>query len=42
MEIKKSPKADLEGSKQLFVLMGFVVALAFLFVAFEWGTRDVK
>ncbi len=42
MEIKKSPKADLEKRKALSLLMGYVVALAVLFVAFEWSSRDVK
>ena len=32
MEIKKSPKADLEKGKTLSILMGFVVGLAVLFV----------
>ena len=41
MEIKKSPKADLERGKTLSALMGFVVGLAVLFVGFEWSTRDV-
>ena len=40
MEVKKSPKADLEGSKGLGILMGLVVGLAVLFVGFEWGTQD--
>ncbi|MDH6534942.1 energy transducer TonB [Parabacteroides sp. 52] len=42
MEIKKSPKADLEGGKTLSVLMGLVIALAVLFVGFEWGTFDIQ
>ncbi len=42
MEIKKSPKADLEGGKTLSVLMGLVIALACLFVGFEWGTHDIQ
>lgn len=42
MEIKKSPKADLEGTKTMSVLMGLVIALACLFVGFEWGTYDVQ
>ncbi|WP_106829763.1 energy transducer TonB [Parabacteroides pacaensis] len=42
MEIKKSPKADLENRKTLSLLMGYVVALAILFVAFEWSTRDIQ
>lgn len=41
MEVKKSPKADLERSKGLNTLMGFVVGLAIVFVCFEWSTRDV-
>ena len=40
MEIKKSPKADLEGGKGLSILMGLVVGLAVLFVGFEWGTQE--
>lgn len=40
MEVKKSPKAELEGSKGLGILMGIVVALAVLFVGFEWGTQE--
>ena len=40
MEIKKNPKADLEGKKSLGFLMGVVVGLAVLFVGFEWGERD--
>jgi len=42
MEIKKSPKADLEGGKTMSILMGLVIALAVMFVAFEWGTYDVQ
>ncbi len=42
MEIKKSPKADLEGGKTMSVLMGLVIALAVMFVSLEWGTYDIK
>lgn len=42
MEIKKSPKADLENKKSMSLIMGYVVALAILFVAFEWSTRDIQ
>ena len=42
MEIKKSPKADLEKGKMTSLLMGMVVGLAILFVAFEWSNRDVQ
>ena len=41
MEIKKSPKADLERGKSLSILMGFVVGLAVLFVGFEWSDREI-
>lgn len=42
MEIKKSPKANLEKGKALSILMGMVVGLAVLFVGFEWGSRDIQ
>lgn len=38
MEIKKAPKADLEGKKTLFFEVGLVLALAILLFAFEWKT----
>lgn len=41
MEIKKNPKADLEGRKLTFVLIGLTAILATLFVAFEWTTSTV-
>ena len=41
MEVKKSPKADLEKGKTMSVLMGFIVGLAVLYVGFEWSTQDV-
>ena len=40
MEVKKSPKADLEGKKTTWLLIGFVLILAAMFVAFEWTERD--
>ncbi|MGL5637032.1 MAG: energy transducer TonB [Bacteroidales bacterium] len=42
MEIKKSPKADLESKKLIFVLLGYVFILAVIFVGFEWTNKDVK
>ena len=41
MEIKKSPKADLEGKKTTGLLIGLVLILAAMIVAFEWTKRDV-
>ncbi|MDY6147695.1 MAG: energy transducer TonB [Porphyromonas sp.] len=38
MEIKKSPKADLERGKGQSFAMGLLVALAVLFLALEWGS----
>ncbi|MCL2098364.1 MAG: energy transducer TonB [Bacteroidales bacterium] len=40
MEIKKSPKANLENKKTFFVEIGLVIALAICLVAFEWKTYD--
>ncbi len=42
MEIKKSPKADLEGKKGTRLLIGYVFVLAIIFVAFEWSETDKK
>ncbi len=41
MEVKKSPKADLEGKKSTWMLVGYVIVLTFMFVAFEWTKRDI-
>lgn len=41
MEVKKAPKANLESKKPTWLLVGYVIVLAFMFVAFEW-TRDVR
>lgn len=41
MEVKKSPKADLEGKKSTWMLIGYVIVLTFMFVAFEWTRRDI-
>ena len=42
MEVKKSPKANIETHKSTFLLMGMVVALAVLFVGFEWSSNISK
>lgn len=42
MEVKKSLKADLEGKKSTGMLIGYVLILAAIFVAFEWTQRDRK
>lgn len=41
MEVKKSPKADLESKKGVFMQIGLVVVLALVLIAFEWKTTDV-
>lgn len=41
-DIKKSDKANLEKNISLYFLMGTVVALSLIFVAFEWGNREIK
>ena len=40
MEVKKSPKADLENKKTTNLLVGAILVLAVLFVGFEWSERD--
>jgi TonB family C-terminal domain len=40
MEVKKSPKADLEGKKSTWMLLGYVLVLSIMFIAFEWTERD--
>jgi periplasmic protein TonB len=40
MDTKKSPKADLEGKRVLFIQIGLVVTLALVLLAFEWKSYD--
>jgi len=40
MEVKKSPKADLEKKKGIFLQLGLVVVLALVYMAFEWTTGE--
>lgn len=42
MEVKKSPKADLEGKFTTHLLVGAILALAVMFIAFEWSERDKR
>jgi protein TonB len=41
-EIKKTPRANIENQKDTAILMGMVLALALVFVAFEWSTQTTK
>lgn len=40
MEIKKSPKANLENKKLLFLEIGLIISLAVVYFAFEWTTKE--
>lgn len=42
MEEKKTSKANLENKKNIFILLGLVIALATVFIALEWKTRPKK
>lgn len=42
MDIKKSPKANLENQKLTYVLLGFVFVLSLIYVAFEWTQSELK
>ncbi|HOI31583.1 MAG: energy transducer TonB [Bacteroidales bacterium] len=42
MEIKKSPKADLENKKILMRQIGLIIALAVVFFAFEYRSYDKR
>ena len=40
MEVKKSPKADLENKKLLFREIGLIITLAIVLFAFEWKSYE--
>lgn len=42
MEIKKSPKADLENKRSMFLQIGFVVAIGLSLFAFEYNFGEEK
>lgn len=42
MELKKSPKADLELKKNVFFMVGLVVSLGIMLLAFEWTAKPEK
>jgi protein TonB len=42
MELKKSPKADLENKRSTFVQIGLVISLGLCLVAFEWTNKVEK
>ena len=42
MELKKSPKADLERGKRIFLMLGLVLALGVILLAFEWKAKPTS
>lgn len=42
MEVKKLPKADLENKRNMFLLLGLVIALGLILAAFEYKTSPKK
>ena len=42
MEIKKSPKANLENKKFMFMEVGLIIALLLVLGAFEWSTTETS
>ena len=42
MDLKKSPKVELESKKNMFFMIGLVVALGLTLLAFEWTTKPKK
>ena len=39
LDVKKSPKASLEDKKFIYLLVGFVLALSLVYIAFEWTNK---
>ncbi len=42
MEVKKSPKVDLEGKRNVYFMIGLVVSLGIMLLAFEWTAKPTK
>jgi protein TonB len=42
MELKKTPKADLENKKNVYFMIGLVFSLGIMLVAFEWTAKPEK
>ena len=42
MELKKSPKADLESKRNVYLMVGLVVSLGIILLAFEWTAKPSK
>ena len=42
IDVKKSPKANLENKRMTFVLMGLILSLGVFYVAFEWTEKEIE
>ncbi len=42
MELKKSPKADLENKRNVYFMLGLVISLGIILLAFEWTAKPKK
>ncbi len=42
MKTKKSPKANLENKKFIFLQIGFILALTAVFLSFEWKSYEIN
>lgn len=42
MEVKKSPKANLENKRTLFLEIGFIITLFIVFAAFQYSTKETN
>jgi protein TonB len=42
MELKKSPKVDLESKRNVYLMIGLVVSLGIILLAFEWTAKPKK
>ena len=42
MELKKAPKADMESRRNVFFMIGLVVSLGIILLAFEWTAKPSK
>ena len=42
MDLKKSEKADLESKRNVFLMLGLVIALGVTLLAFEWTSKPAK
>lgn len=42
MEVKKSPKVDLESKRNVYFMIGLVVSLGIILLAFEWTAKPSK